>query len=339
MKYNHVIFWNDWDLYKQSFSDLQDKSYARYITSPGFCYKPANSLIGGGKLRIHRELYRHPRVAKKVRDILGWRWLEPEYWYSLHFQDDFVERKDIVFVFDVTWLKAEYINYPSYLKSKYPHAKFVLLCFDLWNRLGLDLSWVKATFDMVISFDQGDCKKYDFKYHPLVFSQYNGELIDMPYYDVFFLGLPKNRLSKIISCLEKLWENNVTTDVQMVWVPEDEKVYKDRITYVDTMIPYKTNLQHLIHANCALELMQQGGVGYTQRMCEAIAFDKKIITNNALIHEAPFYNPDYIFQIKNADDITPELCERIKKVEPVDYHYKKQISPIELLEFIEKHLG
>lgn len=47
MKYNHVIFWNDWDLYKQSFSDLQDKSYARYITSPGFCYKPANSLIGG----------------------------------------------------------------------------------------------------------------------------------------------------------------------------------------------------------------------------------------------------------------------------------------------------
>lgn len=34
--------------------------------------------------------------------------------------------------------------------------------------------------------------------------------------------------------------------------------------------------------------MQQNGTGYTQRMCEAVALDKKIITNNSKINEAPF---------------------------------------------------
>lgn len=30
------------------------------------------------------------------------------------------------------------------------------------------------------------------------------------------------------------------------------------------------------------------GTDYTQRMCEAVALDKKIITNNSKINEAPF---------------------------------------------------
>ena len=32
------------------------------------------------------------------------------------------------------------------------------------------------------------------------------------------------------------------------------------------------------------------------------------------------------------------MCEKIKKRDIVDYHYKEKLSPIELLEFIEKKL-
>ena len=181
-------------------------------------------------------------------------------------------------------------------------------------------------------------RQYGFVYHPLVFSCYRGVIDDMSNSDVYFLGQPKNRLKEIISCLEQLWKNDIKTDVHLIWVDTKEQVYQDKISYHDNVIPYQTNLQHFIHANCALELMQHGGVGYTQRMCEAIAFDKKIITNNALVHKAPFYNPNFIYQIKSAADITPEICQRIKKVEPVDYHYKEQISPLELLQFIEDKL-
>lgn len=118
---------------------------------------------------------------------------------------------------------------------------------------------------------------------------------------------------------------------------KNEQVYKDLIHYPISM-SYQDNLQHVLHCNCELEIMQAGGFGYTQRMCEVIAFDKKLITNNPTVHEAPFYNSDYIFQIEKPTDITKEMCEKIKKRDIVDYHYKEKLSPIELLEFIEKKL-
>lgn len=333
MQKNYVIFWRKWDLYEQSFLDLKDIPYTRFVNSPTF-------YMHGIKKHIYEVQHRHPRVNRKIERLLGNLWLKPNFWYPSYFMNDFDNNNELVFVFDTEWVQGEFTNFIYYLKKSNPGSKYVLICTDLWQTLGVsDLDETIANFDLVLSFDQNDCHKYNFTYHPLVFSSFQGELADMPDSDVFFLGQPKNRLPEILACLEKLWENDVKTDVHLVWVDTNEQVYKDRINYVDKVIPYRTNLQHFLHANCALEIMQNGGVGYTQRMCEAIAFDKKIITNNKLIHEAPFYNPSYIFQIKSATDITPELCQQIKRREDVDYHYKEQISPIELLQFIEKKLS
>lgn len=332
MKNNYVIFWSGWDLYKQSFADLRDKSYARFINSP-------TMYMSKFKRFLYNEQHRHPRVNKKLANLFGEKWIQPKVWYPSYFKNDFENNKELVFVLNKTWITGEYVNYLSYLKKIYSKAKFVLVLFDLCHKNGgLNVEWAKKNFDLILSFDQNDCLKYGFTYHPLVFSSFHDELDDLPQKDVFFLGQPKDRLNEIIGCLERLWENNVTTDVQLIWVDPKDRVYKDRISYKDEVVPYKTNLQHFLHANCALEIMQHGGVGYTQRMCEAIAFDKKILTNNSLIHEAPFYNENYIFQINSPADITPELCQRIKQVESVDYHYKEKLSPIELLNFIEKEL-
>lgn len=333
MKNNYVIFWRNWDLYEQSFLDLKGKQYARFINNPTY-------YMHGIKKHVYEVQHRHPRVNKKLEKIFGGLWIKPDYWYPLYFENDFDNNNELVFVFDTEWAQGEFANYVPFLRKKYSEAKFVLVCTDLWRTLGVsDINWTNKNFDLVLSFDQNDCKKYGFTYHPLVFSPFQRKIEDKPNYDVFFLGQSKNRLPEILACLEKLWENEVSTDVHLIWVDPKDQVYKDRITYVNEVIPYKTNLQHFLHANCALEIMQHGGVGYTQRMCEAIVFDKKIITNNKLIHEAPFYNPSYIFQINSAADITPELCQKIKRVEHVDYHYKEQISPIELLQFIENKLS
>lgn len=306
MKNNFVIFWRKWDLYEQSFSDLKDKQYVRFNNVP-------TSYMHGIKRTVYEVQHRHPRVSHKMAALFGKLWIKDSFWYPSYFINDFLDDDNLVFIFDTEWIRGEFVGFPAYLKKRYPKAKFVLVCTDLWHTLGVDdLNDTINFFNLVLSFDQNDCERYGFTYHPLVFSQYRGIINDMSNYDVYFLGQPKNRLKEIISCLEKLWENDVTTDIHLIWVNHTEQVYKDRISYHDNVIPYQTNLQHFIHANCALELMQHGGVGYTQRMCEAIAFDKKIITNNALIKEAPFYNPNYIFQIKSAADITPEICKKLK---------------------------
>lgn len=101
---------------------------------------------------------------------------------------------------------------------------------------------------------------------------------------------------------------------------------------------YQTNFQHILHTKCLLEVMQQNGTGYTQRMCEAVALDKKIITNNSKINEAPFYNDKFILKYSEPSEITKDFCDAIKRKEVIDYHYKENFSPNELLAFINEKL-
>lgn len=333
MKYNYVIFSSSWDLYQQSYSDLKTVNYAQYISDP-------SKNINKGLDKWIYKFLRNPHVYYRIK--FPW----PEHWYPYYYKDDFRDSgclgENLVFVFTRGWLVDEFMNYPSYLKEKYPKAKFVLFLQDLFKMVkgkdrAANIDKVRNDFDLILSFDQNDCQEYGFTYHPLVFSSYHGTIEDMPSSDVYFLGKAKNRLTEIINCFERLWEYNVDTDIWLVGVKSENQVYKDRIHYVSSM-PYLDNLQHVLHCNCELEIMQAGGFGYTQRMCEAISLDKKILTNNPTVHKAPFYNPDYIFQIGNPSDITKDMCDKIKKKEIVDYHYKEKLSPIELLEFIENKL-
>lgn len=329
MRYKFIIVGSSWDLYKQSYSDLYDKDFAEYICEP-----PQNIQ---GIDRIIYNIQHNPHIYNRIN--LPFK----ERWFKYYFQES-SNVDNLCFVFFGRNLLDDYQGYQQYLKKLYPEAKFVLFFQDLFymhhdrKNNGLNLSEIEAQFDLILSFDQNDCKKYGFTYHPLVFSSFHGQLKEMPFFDVYFLGKAKNRLFEIVACFEKLWDCGVSTDIYLVGVDEKKQVYKDKIHYINNM-SYPENLQHVLHCNCELEIMQAGGHGYTQRMCEVISLDKKLITNNPIVHEAPFYNPDYIFQIKSAEDITSEMCEKIKKHEPVDYHYKENLSPVELLQFIEKHLS
>lgn len=337
MRREYVIFWSDWDLYKQSFSDIISLDNVQYIDHP-------LSYLKGFNRRLYDFVHcEHTGLLKKIIYKILKKLIPEDYWLKFYINSKKIKKNNGVFVFSRGWLLSHEGLLP-YLKQHYPNAKYVLFLCDLFAFYGtgvkkLDINSIRRDFDLVLSFDQEDCKKYGFTYHPLVFSSYRGKLKDMPIYDIYFLGQSKNRYKELILCFEKFWEYGLTTDICLVGVKSEEQIHKDKIQYSDAFIPYEENLQRTLHAKCELEIMQKGGTGYTQRMSEVIALDKKIVTNNPLIHEAPFYNPEYIFQIKNAGDITKEMCEKIKRDEKVDYNYKEKISPIELLGFIEKRLG
>jgi len=159
----------------------------------------------------------------------------------------------------------------------------------------------------------------------------------MPDSDVYFLGKAKNRLSEIIGAYKRLRSFGLKCDFHLVGVEKEQQVYKDDIQYISS-IDYQTNLQHILHTKCLLEVMQQDGAGYTQRMCEAVALDKKIITNNSMIDKAPFFNDKFILQYSNPSEITRDFCIGLKDKENVDYNYKENFSPKELLEFISQRL-
>lgn len=333
MKREYVIFWSTWDLYRQSYADIIALDNVQYIERP-------LSRLGGVYRRLYDFVhYEHSGFVKKMLHKIAKSIFTEDYWMYFYFDEKKIKKNNGVFIFSGWWHLC-YVKYFLYLKKKYPNARYVLFFSDLFDNIKndaikLDIEFIKQNFDLILSFDQDDCKRYGFIYHPLVFSQYRGIIEDLPMYDIYFLGQPKNRFKELISCFEKFWKYGLKTDICLVGVKPEEQVYKEKIQYSDEFISYKENLQRTLHAKCELEIMQKGGAGYTQRMCEVIALDKKIVTNNPLIHEAPFYNPDYIFQIRSTDDITEELCDKIKAEKVVDYHYKEKLSPVELLEFID----
>lgn len=61
----------------------------------------------------------------------------------------------------------------------------------------------KQNFDLVLSYDYNDAKRYDILYYPTPYSAIPVESVTNPDNDVYFLGKGKNRLTEIIDAYER----------------------------------------------------------------------------------------------------------------------------------------
>lgn len=314
-----VILGSQWDLYKQSYSDIYTIDDAIYIPGDVIYISPFTRFHFSKKINKYIHL-----PLKKI-------------WNYKYYNNYFPSDRPLCFIFMGNWVKLnEEIHYVKYLRNKYPDAKIVCFLQDLYKFYNNDKLFEE--FDLKLSFDQGDAEKYGFIYHPLVFSEYKDEIKNMPHSDIYFLGKAKDRLPDIIKTFEILKEENLNTDFHLVGVPFEKQTYSDEIHYIDKM-PYLDNLQHLIHTTCVLEIMQGGGLGYTQRGLEILGMNKKLLTNNQMVHTEPYFNPKFISQFDKPENIDRDFLRHLKDDDKVDYQYKDKISPLELLDFIDKKLS
>lgn len=233
-----------------------------------------------------------------------------------------------------------------FYKKKYPNCKCVWFATDLlstirplYKNVSFDIRELIKQFDYVFSFDQNDCKEYGLFYHPLVFSSYKEECNNVPYSDIYFLGKAKNRLPEIIEVFEFLRTFNLKLDFYLTGVSPEDQVYKDEINYISCM-SYIENLKHVSHTRCLLEIMQQGGRGFTQRGAEAVCLNKKLLTNNKEIHKEPFFNPNYISQFISIKDINSSFIEKISTEDNnINYNYQEKMSPREFIEFVDSRIN
>lgn len=332
MKYNFVYLGSDWDLYKILFSDIQKLPNAIYI--PGN-FPPSNSLKGFFyRLHFNKNINRIiPLPGKKL-------------WNGTYFHNSFSTENPICFIFSGSWLEFQDCEIEDYFRKKYPNSKIVLFLTDIVSKLKLirfsnrpiDINVLKLKYDLILSYDKVDCEKYGFIYHPTVFSDYIGNKQIGSKSDVFFAGKAKKRLSKIIHVYEYLKKVGLKCDFIITEVDEKSKVYKDCIQY-NSAISYTQYLQHALNSKCLLEIMQDDAVGFTVRVNEAVCLNKRLITNNPTIVNAPFFDREKICVI-NTDNIhiDKNFLQAIREDRPIDYHYKEHYSPIRLLEFIDSLL-
>ena len=152
--------------------------------------------------------------------------------------------------------------------------------------------------------------------------------------DICFIGLAKNRLDDIYRAFEILRSNNYKCDFHLVGVKKNERRYLDEIHYSKN-ISYMKNLEYISKSKSILEIMQKRGYGHTLRMCEAVMFDKILITNNTEVQKLPFYDPDKIVSISNVSKIDKK--ETIKPIK-YDKEYKDDLSPIRFLSDIKERI-
>lgn len=336
LKYNYIIygdFYNDCfgELYLHAYSDL--KGYDNVVIQPSI-----RQLIGNywPLYKIHFTYKINSKINLPLKQI----------WFPFYSKVRFPDDKPVCALFTGEWARiAVELGFNSYLRCKYKQYKSVsfftnLIKFenDFYGKETINFPLYKSSLDLILSFDQGDSGKYGMTYHPLVNSKYKGELAQLPMSDVYFLGQPKNRLPQIIEAFEVLRDNGLKLDFHLAKVKPTDQVYKDEIHYIDHFMTYQENLQHTLHTRCLLEIMQQDGLGYTQRAMEAVCEGKRLLTNNSLIEQAPFFNSKYISRFTSAKDIDMSFLKRILSEEEVDYHYKEKVSPIELIKFIDERL-
>lgn len=73
------------------------------------------------------------------------------------------------------------------------------------------------------------------------------------------------------------------------------------------------------------------------RTHEAVALNKKLLTNNPQLKNAPFYNENYISIFDSANNIDSIFLKQLGEQDIVEYgeEYRENMSPKELLKFIE----
>lgn len=321
MKYNYVILGSEADFYIASYADVFNCSYAKYLWRR---IDTDSSII----TFLYR-VYMSPTMNKFIKLPMK------SMWNRWVFRGKFDNDNPICFLFFAGRDREINNGAICYLRNKYKNCKMVLFYQDIVKKSALpQIEKIRNQFDLILSFDQIDVKKYNLLYYPLVYSKIDIKKSDIPKSDIYFVGKAKDRLEDIREVYSRLKDLGLKCDFHITEVsPED--VREDGIVY-NMPVSYAENLQRIKASKCILEIMQKGGHGYTLRYCEAIMYDKKIITNNPEIKEAPFYSEQRIQVFENPQEITDKFV--MEGEEKVDYGYKDKLSPKRLLDFLDNKL-
>lgn len=226
------------------------------------------------------------------------------------------------------------------LKRKYKNLSLVYVFTNVVKITGAAngkyLDKIKDWYDAVFAFDPVDAEKYGFFYSPLIYdadSAYKKEEKESHDNLVFYVGQAKDRLDGLLSFYERLTAMGIKCDFHIANVLEEQIKYADRIVY-NKFMTYDEAVDSIQRATCLIDVIQGDSTGLTIKTCEAVCYDKKLITTNKHVVEYPFYDSRYIRVVESPNDIDTEFFTQNR-----DVHYsdegKRYFSAETFLERLE----
>lgn len=331
MKYNYVFMGFGNDYYLQAFSDLKSLDNVVYVT---------DDILK--ELRDTNFLYKlhFSRINRYIN--LPFKWIWNKYYFHKSFEND----NPICFVMWGSWARLNpLVGYSNYLRRQYINCKIVWFLQDLVANekdiiAGDPIAINDYTdfYDIVVSYDLNDCRKYNLVYHPTVMSYSDVQPEShIPESDILFVGRDKGRLQLAIDICKRLSSKELKCDFRILGVPKERQIPCNGITYIDQFIPYAEMIKLIKKTKCLVELLQDNAESSTLRTWEALLYDKYLITNNYFLLYTKFYK-DSMSVIKTANDINEEFINCILNNDIINYNVRKEVSPISFVEFLEEKL-
>lgn len=204
-------------------------------------------------------------------------------------------------------------SFLNFLRKKYRNCKLIYMFTNITERSGAAengfVDELKDNYDLIYTFDLHDAEKYEYKYAPLMYSlraEGKGGIINT---DLFYVGKAKDRLSLLLEIFGFLKKRNISNEFHIFGVEASKQKYKTEIVY-NRLMPYIECLRKLASSKAILDIIQSKSEGFTLRVCEAIFYNKILITTNKRIVEAPFYDKRYMHVINSASDIKKEWFQK-----------------------------
>lgn len=219
-------------------------------------------------------------------------------------------------------IRADFLNAAAISSLKEKSKKIFAYQWDGYKRSPAARKLIHL-FDSFFVFDTDDYKLYSSEFPNIKFitnfyldNIYKSDASDGT---VFFIGrYLEERTTSVFRITEFFREKGIKTNVNIVVSSKriQKRIKSDGINVLKEPLSYSSMLEHLKSASYILDFENAEQNGLTFRVFESLFFQKKLITNNALVAEYDFYHPNNIFvwNENNIDELEAFLYKPYKKL-------------------------
>jgi len=326
-KIRFIIFGGSPEQTKNTYDEVENKGFVSFMNG----LTPKMGLVKSIIFRLHYSTKINKSINLPFKSC----------WYKHLSQKEFISKAEQqYFVFYDINRFAQNDNLHAYIRKICPKAKFIYILSGVYNVSYVKkrnyLDKLKKQFDLIITFEKEDAKKFGWKYCPYPYTKISVEPSNFPESDVFYVGYAKmemypDRFNTIISSFIKLRNAGLKCDFHIVGVEKDKQILPEEIKYNKPII-YKEIIQHIDKTKCILEVVQSDQTGTTLRVQESIFYNKKLLTNNINIISEPWYDKNNVFVFKDANEINIDWIK--SKYEKCNENYAEIFSYKKHLEYI-----
>ncbi len=202
-----------------------------------------------------------------------------------------------IIVFDSTDV-AFSLTFLQFVRQKFKKVKIVSIVYNTIGSNEKKAFFLKSNYDQVFSYDVDDCNRYNFNHFWGLYGNTKHSLTNNG--TLMFAGAGKGREQLIEQIAELSYKNDLPVDITIT----SSRINKiTSITYMSGRLCYSEVAKKISLCNCLLDLSSGEQSGVSIRTMEAIAYGKKLLTNNQKILEFPGYNDVQMQYFSSVDEI------------------------------------